>query len=1693
MKIVGIDQNEQDAMFRIVAAILHLQNIVFAQCGEEKSRIENDFPLNMASKLLGMDKEALNHALTTRTRIVPNHQPIIGPISKRAAEDARDALSKSLYNSLFNWIIWKINQRICAPKYHSFIALLDIFGFERFQLNSFEQLCINYANEALQSHYNTYTFSQDLKECAEEGIDISSISFNDNGPCIDLIQGKIGILSILDEQSTFPKATDKTFVEKLKSTVNKNAHFSANPTTQEEFIIKHYAGEVEYNVGQWLEKNRDQLKQDLVDLIASSNDTFIASLAPQKTKQTTLSQNFKKQLEDLNQVIHSTKPHWVRCIKPNRKKVPNQIDLRYALDQMRSSGVLETIRIRREGYPVRMTFKEFTTNYAMLLDAKNDGTPALCKKILAHVSFDASKGQIGKSKVLMRQRAFKELEHMRHQRVLKATLEIQRITRGFVARKQAEAIRVRLEQERLERERLERERIERERLEAERLERERIEREKRQEEERLERERLERERLEREEAERKERERLEQIRLEEERERLEKEKAAQEQLEKLRKENEQMASRIKELEAKLVSRQQQTEQLRVKYGETELEIKKVQDEKAEAERLERERLEQEQLEKEKAQSVPEPVIEVKKPPPPTPVHKPPPKVQEEEKPKVEIVSKKPPVPISKPPTKTEPVAEYAEPVEDNSSTEKPPVPSEKPFGLLNQWRQSVALNQAPVEEKKPPVVPVKPSWRASQALDKPVDIKPPVPTSKPLPKVTPVEEPVVEQTVEKAPPPVPTKPSWRASQNLDKPPVPDAKPTEVTEEPTKPKPPVPELKPFGKRASVTVEEPVEKPSTPVKVPDLKTYGPRASVRMDQPEEEKPTTPVKKVPVPEMKPFVVLPKRSSVQIDQPESTESEGKPSTPTAKKPQLPVPDLQNFAFKRTSVALEKGIGSNPSTPTSAPSTPTKGFSVFGKRASVSVEKEPAPVETPSENVSRDGTSTRDSLVHLNKGRPKRATNNPRGSKKMDALKALDNVETDGAAFTKPIDEIVADVPVEVEKVETPTKTPTPLVRQPSMGMGFKLPTPPPRGESVFGKPPIPSNKPAPKEVVEELPVKTPPVVPEKPSWRASVAMQKPVEETEPKQPPVVPSKPSSWRGSTTEALQPIDTKPPVPTSKPKVFTPIQDNAEPIAEDVPTQVSTPGDAPKKPPVPAFKPFGKRDSVSEEVSTPTEEPKKPPVPTFKPFGKRDSISEEQPESVTTPTKVAVPQLRSYLPKQPVSEERRDSISEEEKPSTPPTVPEKKPTPPVTPTKKPSLMNLIRSATTVDKPPTPTSKPSTPTSKPSTPTTKVKLDDVGSAESNGRDGVSTRDQLTHVNMGRPKTQQKKKPRSTANISASLAVVEKEDVSFINPIQDVPDTKLVAPKLLSEEDAKPSSPLKRSPTTALPVMPVMPEGKPFALKRTGTVVPPPIPNNKPAVPETAPFALKRSGTTVSEKPETKAPPPAIPESKPFALKRSGTIVPPELPVVPESKPFGLKKSAPPPVPQEKPEEPKQEGNPFFALKKSGTPPPEVPKEKPATPESKPAFGLKKTVPEVKVEEPKSSPPTVPETKPFALKKTTPPSEQPTEVKKSPPPAVPESKPLALKRSGTATPPEQPAIPESKPFALKKTPPPEQPTVEPKKPIVPTSKPSEDKPNPFFALRRSGTLIPPPQKSEPVENGSTSETSSIKGRQNMFEKATK
>ncbi|WJX12980.1 hypothetical protein P8452_03426 [Trifolium repens] len=448
MGIVGISQKDQEAIFRVVAAILHIGNIDFAKGKEIDSSVPKDnkakFHLKTAAELLMCDADALEDALCKRVMITPE-EVIKRSLDPGSATVSRDGLAKTIYSRLFDWLVYKINNSIGQdPNSKSLIGVLDIYGFESFKLNSFEQFCINFTNEKLQQHFNQNLFKMEQEEYTKEQINWSYIEFVDNQDVLDLIEKKPGgIIALLDEACMFPKSTHETFANKLYQTFKKNKRFIKPKLSQTDFTIAHYAGEVTYQSDQFLDKNKDYVVPEHQDLLIASKCPFVSDLFPplpedtsKSSKFSSLGSRFKIQLQQLMETLSSTEPHYIRCVKPNNLLKPAIFENVNIMHQLRCGGVLEAIRISCAGYPTRRPFFEFANRFGLLaLEAMeaNCNEKNACQKILEKMGLKGY--QIGTTKVFLRVGQIAELDARRAQLLGNAAKVIQRRVRTHQARK----------------------------------------------------------------------------------------------------------------------------------------------------------------------------------------------------------------------------------------------------------------------------------------------------------------------------------------------------------------------------------------------------------------------------------------------------------------------------------------------------------------------------------------------------------------------------------------------------------------------------------------------------------------------------------------------------------------------------------------------------------------------------------------------------------------------------------------------------------------------------------------------------------------------------------------------------------------------------------------------------------------------------------------------------------------------------------------------------------------------------------------------------------------------------------------------------------------------------------------------------------------------------------------------------------
>jgi myosin-5 len=449
---VGMTEEEQADIFRLVAAVLWLGNVTFEEQPDETVRVVEDAALDVVVDLLRCERAALVKALTGR-RITAGKEVIWQPLRIGQANDARDALAKAMYAALFQWLVERINaslgDRARLTKALS-INILDIYGFEHFKVNSFEQLCINFANERLQQQFNKYLFHLEQEEYSREGIDWAHVDFEDNQDCVDLIEQKppkgVGVLSLLDEECVFPKASDETYGEKLHANLANHPNFSFKSHQRKEFTVHHYAGQVTYNTSGFLDKNKDAISLDLLEALSGSGLGVLSQLARGMTERQTAKNSmsvgafFRDQLRSLVDTLETTSLHFVRCIKPNPEQAPGIVDNSLVLNQLRCCGVLEVVRIARAGYPTRYLHQTFADRYHILLpesdqnQAKSGADPlAVCHKVLAQFKIDPKMYQVGSSKLFFRAGLLGQMEDT-WERMIRSASSIQAFMRMAMVR-----------------------------------------------------------------------------------------------------------------------------------------------------------------------------------------------------------------------------------------------------------------------------------------------------------------------------------------------------------------------------------------------------------------------------------------------------------------------------------------------------------------------------------------------------------------------------------------------------------------------------------------------------------------------------------------------------------------------------------------------------------------------------------------------------------------------------------------------------------------------------------------------------------------------------------------------------------------------------------------------------------------------------------------------------------------------------------------------------------------------------------------------------------------------------------------------------------------------------------------------------------------------------------------------------------
>uniref|UniRef100_A0A8B9JZD2 Myosin Ic, paralog a n=1 Tax=Astyanax mexicanus TaxID=7994 RepID=A0A8B9JZD2_ASTMX len=426
--VIGFNEEEVEELLKVVASVLHLGNTQFGEDEFGETHITTDTQIKFLSELLGVDGSFLSEALTHK-KIVAKGEEMIGPLSLEQALSARDALAKAIYGRTFTWLVQKINQSLAfqdevyyTSKCSSVIGLLDIYGFEVFQNNSFEQFCINYCNEKLQQLFIELTLKSEQEEYEAEGIGWESVEYFNNKVICDLVEEKFkGIIAILDEECLRPgEASDITFLEKLEDRLGGHPHFVthklANGKTRkalgrDEFRLLHYAGEVNYNVNGFLDKNNDLLYRNLKEVMCQSENQIVKEcfhtdeLTDQRRPETAATQ-FKLSLAKLMDILMSKEPSYIRCIKPNDGKQPGRFEEVLVRHQVKYLGLMENLRVRRAGFAYRRSFEAFLQRYKPLCPDTwpnwqgnlSDGVSTLVR----HLNYKPEEYKLGRSKIFIR-------------------------------------------------------------------------------------------------------------------------------------------------------------------------------------------------------------------------------------------------------------------------------------------------------------------------------------------------------------------------------------------------------------------------------------------------------------------------------------------------------------------------------------------------------------------------------------------------------------------------------------------------------------------------------------------------------------------------------------------------------------------------------------------------------------------------------------------------------------------------------------------------------------------------------------------------------------------------------------------------------------------------------------------------------------------------------------------------------------------------------------------------------------------------------------------------------------------------------------------------------------------------------------------------------------------------------------------
>uniref|UniRef100_T1J6G9 Myosin motor domain-containing protein n=1 Tax=Strigamia maritima TaxID=126957 RepID=T1J6G9_STRMM len=456
LSVIEFNEKETQNLFAIIASVLHLGNTGFME-DNGKATVAQTKPAQAICKLLGCPENVLLEGLINRT-IEARGDIVQTPLSRDQAIYARDALAKAIYERLFSWLVGKLNKALAYKEKtkKTLMGILDIYGFEIFQNNSFEQFCINYCNEKLQQLFIELTLKSEQEEYSKEGIEWEPVEYFNNKIICDLVEEKHkGIIAVLDEECLRPgDATDTTFLEKLERTVGGHEHFMTHKLLdnkmrktlqRNEFRLLHYAGDVTYQVDGFLDKNNDLLYRDLKTAMAQTTNDILLNIFPLKEIQNkrrpdTIATQFKSSLLQLMDILMSKEPSYVRCIKPNDFKRSGNFDDKIVGHQVKYLGLMENVRVRRAGFAYRRRYEVFLKRYKSLCPATWPNFRGTAKQgvaaLVSYLNYERDEFRMGRTKIFIRfPRTLFQTEDAFQRRKHDLATIIQALWRGYIQKK----------------------------------------------------------------------------------------------------------------------------------------------------------------------------------------------------------------------------------------------------------------------------------------------------------------------------------------------------------------------------------------------------------------------------------------------------------------------------------------------------------------------------------------------------------------------------------------------------------------------------------------------------------------------------------------------------------------------------------------------------------------------------------------------------------------------------------------------------------------------------------------------------------------------------------------------------------------------------------------------------------------------------------------------------------------------------------------------------------------------------------------------------------------------------------------------------------------------------------------------------------------------------------------------------------